>query len=118
MSDNDATLSKPEWFQKNGIGYVITSIQGKLDIKLQASVKGKINIFLRSLDIRDDTDRSKHIPFWIEYKTLCINGVAIFNKSQCVWHDKPYSYTIDVQDTEEIVISTTWQPYHVKKTIL
>ena len=58
VSDEKANITKPAWFQKGGIGYVIQSYAGSMEFVAQASVDGKINLYLRGLDIRRPDDNS------------------------------------------------------------
>ena len=107
--DEKANVSKPGWFQKDGIGYVVTSYSGKMEITVKATASGKVLLNLRGLDIRDKV--SKHIPYWIDYTALTINGEKIFDTLTPVWHNKPYRHTIDAKADEEITIAVEWLPH-------
>ena len=111
VSDGNAKILKPEWFQKNGIGYVIKSYVGKLKFVAKTSVDGQIQLRLKASDVRDAKDKSKRIPCWIDYTTLIANGKIIFNTLTPAWHDKSYGYDIDVKTDEEITIEVEWQPH-------
>ena len=111
MSDDKATVEKPAWFNKGGIGYVIQSYAGKLEIIAKATADGKIQLNLKGLDIRNSEDKSKRIPYWIDYTKLAVNGKIIFDKLTPVWHDKSYDYTLDAKDNKEIKIQVEWLPH-------
>ena len=111
MSDNKAEMKKPNWLQKDGVGYQIQSYEGNLDFVAKASVDGKIQLNLRGLDIRDPKDNSKRIPYWIDYTKLTVNGKIIFDKITSVWHDKFYNHIIDAKAGEEIKIQMEWLPH-------
>ena len=111
LSDESAEVSKPAWFNKDGIGYAITSHVGNLKITAKAVADGQIQLYLRSRDIRDPEDRSKHIPQWIDYTELTVNGLTILNELTPAWHDKPYRYNVEVKADEEITIEVEWLPH-------
>lgn len=111
ISDEKATIEKPAWFQKKGIGYVISSCVGKLEFVAKADTNGQIRIQLKSLDIRNPENRKKRIPYWIDYTRLVVNGTTVFDTITPVWHDKDYSYDINVKADEEIKIEVEWLPH-------
>ena len=114
-SDEKARIEKPAWFNKDGIGYVIHSYVGKLEFAAKPSVDGKIRLWLRGSDIRTPEDRSKRIPFWIDYTKLTINDKVIFDKVTPAWHDKAYYYNMDVKAGAEIKIQVEWLPHKSKE---
>ena len=111
VSDGKANVFKPGWFNKYGVGYVIQSYAGNLEFVAKATVDGKISLSLRGLDIRDVDDKSKRIPYWIDYTKLTINRKTIFDTLTPAWHDKAYRHIIDVKADEEIKIQVEWLPH-------
>ena len=111
LSDSNATVDKPEWIQKDGVGYVITSFAGKIEFIAKAAVAGRINLVLRGLDMRKPEDISKRLPYWIDYTRLIVNGKTILDKLTPVWHDKAYKHTLNVKADEEIKIEVEWLPH-------
>ena len=111
VSDNRASISKPAWFQKGGVGYLIQSYVGKLKIVAKADVDGKVQLSLRGIDVRTPDDSSKRIPYWIDYTKLTINDKVIFDELTPAWHDKPYVYNLNVKANEEITIEVEWLPH-------
>lgn len=115
VSDKKATVQKPAWFQKNGIGYVIQSHLGQLDFTAKATVDGKIRLWLRGLDVRAPEDLAKGIrkliPYWIDYTKLTVDEETIFDTLTPVWHDKFYTHIIDVKADKEIKIQVEWLPH-------
>ena len=110
-TDNRATTQKPTWLQKDGIGYVIHSFVGKMEFVVKASVDGKITLTLRGADIRNPEDKTKRIPYWIDYTKLIVNGATIFDELTPVWHNKPYRYNMGAKADEEIKIQVEWLPH-------
>lgn len=108
LSDKSATLEKPSWFQKRGVGYMINSYVGELDFIAKATVDGRVDLSLRSMDIRS---AKKRIPYWIDYTKLTINGSVIFDNVTPTWCEEPYNYNIEVKADEEINIQVEWLPH-------
>lgn len=111
ISDDKATVWKPGWFNKDGIGYQIQSYVGKLEIVAKSDIDGQVHLLLLGLDIRRPEDNSKRIPYWIDYTKLTVNGKVILDKLTPVWHDKPYFYRMDTKAGEEIKIQVEWLPH-------
>lgn len=112
VSDNKATVWKPAWFQKGGIGYQIQSYAGKLEFIFKATVDSRVSLSLLGLDVRTPEDNSKRIPYWIDYTKLIVNGKMIFDKLTPTWHDKPYRCNINAKANEEIKIQIEWLPHN------
>jgi hypothetical protein len=108
LSDDKATVDKPDWFNKNGVGYVIQSYVGKLEIVAKANSNGQIQVNLRGVSVCPSNDPSKRIPFWIDYTKFNVNDKLIFDKLIPVWLWKPYDYNMTAKADEEIKISVEW----------
>ena len=111
VSDEDAKLTKPEWWQKNGTCHVISSYMGKVEIVAKAIVEGNVQIRLAGPYVRNPDDNSKCIPYWIDYTKLIVNDKIIFDTLTPAWHNKPYKYTMEAKADEEIKIQVEWQPH-------
>ena len=108
VSDERATIEKPYWFQKKGIGYTIQSYEGKLEFIAKASADGEITLALKGLDVRNS--ENERIPYWIDYTNLTVNGETIFDTITPAWHDEDYNYTINAKADEEITVQLEWLP--------
>ena len=113
ISDKSASVQAPEWFKKNGHGYVIHSQNGAINITFQCLTPGTLSISLRSKDIRNK--KGERILIGIDFHKLCINDEEIFNDIHTVSHDKPFSFTKKVVDGEIITLYTEWIPYDIRK---
>ena len=111
MSDKKVGVWKPDWLQKNGMGYVFHSHIGKLAFVAKANVDGQIGLNLRGMWIQNPGDKSNLIPYWIDYTKLTVNEKVIFDKVTPAWHDKPFYYTTDAKADEEIKINVEWLPH-------
>ena len=108
ISDKNARITTPEWFAKNGKGYVIESISGKLNIGFKCIHTGKLSITLRGKDIRNRNN--ERIPFWIDFCSMEYNGQVIFKNIKSVWHDEPFIVNRRVVDGEVVFLSLEWKP--------
>ncbi len=111
ISDDKANVWKPDWFNKDGVGYQIQSYAGKLEFVAKAMVNGLILLHLRGLDMRRPEDNSKRIPYWIDYTKFTVNGNTIFDKLTPAWHDKTYFYSMNAKAGDEIKIQVEWLPH-------
>ncbi len=108
ISDNRAQVDTPTWLQKNGKGYKIESYKGELKIAFKINADGKINIGLKSKDIKDNN--GDRIPYWIDYSVFNYNGVQEFMEPKAAWHDKPVNISHDVKKGEIVYLHVEWMP--------
>ena len=107
FSDPEVVWNRPEWINKDGAaGIVAMSEKGRLFIRLRCLNYGVLTLNLMGLDVRDKDGR--RIPFWIDYKSLFINGQQVFSETKSVWHDKPFRCQLNVTDGEEVEIEISW----------
>ena len=111
VSDDKAEIRKPEWCNRNGVGYVIQSYAGKLTIVFKVIAGGTATFALKGLFYPDPQNKGKRIPYWVDYTKFAVNDKVIFNKLTPVWHDKPYNYTLETKAGEEITVSVEWLPH-------
>ena len=110
VSDDKAKVTKPNWIQKSGIGYVIYSYIGSLKFIAKASIDGQIKLNLRGLSIINPENK-KRIHNWVDYTKLSVNGQTIFDTLTSVWHDEPYLCNIDAKANEEITVEVECIPH-------
>ena len=72
---------------------------------------GLILLNLRGLDFRAANDKSKRIPYWIDYTKFAVNDDVIFEESTPIWHDSPYDYKFEAKAGEQVKISIEWLPH-------
>ena len=111
ISDDKAEIRQPDWFNRNGVGYVIQSYAGKLKIVFQVIAGGPISVALKGLFYPDPKNKGKRLPYWVDYTKLTVNDKVIFNKLTPVWHDKPYNYNLNAKAGEEVTVSVEWLPH-------
>ena len=112
ISDNTAAISTPEWFHKNGKGYVIESRIGILNIVLRCINKGNLTISLRGQDVRDKSNN--RVPILIDYSKFIVNSNSLIEGIKSAWHDEPIRYNREVDDGEIINLSLEWKPHNFK----
>ncbi|MBR2775431.1 MAG: glycosyltransferase, partial [Selenomonadaceae bacterium] len=112
LSDKKARISKPKWWQKEGTCHIIDSYKGELDIVAKAIVEGNVQIRLGGPFVLNPEDKSKRIPYWIDFTKLIVNDKLILDTSTPTWNNKPYVYNItDVKAGEEIKFHIEWLPH-------
>ena len=109
LSDENATVMKPSWLQKDGVGYQIQSYAGNLEVIAKSTVDGKIKMTLLGIDVRDS--ENKRIPHWVDYTKFTVNENVILNKLIPAWHNKSYNHAVDTKAGEEIKIQVEWLPH-------
>lgn len=111
FSDKNAEIVRPDWIQKDGSGYVILSHVDKLECVAKATVDGQIVLNLSGMWVPDPEDKSKNVPYWIDYTKLTLNEKVIFDVATPTCFNKPYRYNMNVKAGEEIKIQYEWLPH-------
>ena len=112
----DGKISTPEYLAKDGsTGYVIEYNKLINIIKIKVIRDGELIINFKSQDKRLNGDK---YPFWIDYKSIKINGTEILSSPISTWHDKPYRYKMPVQNTQELTIEIENEYYAYSKESL
>lgn len=109
ISDRDSRVIEPPFMcDEKGRGMVVTSKIGLLDIKIRAVGSGKIKIWLRGMDIKDE--RNNTIPdIFVVYTNLIINGVSLISDKAKCSVDHPYVYFNDINDGDIIDMHLEWE---------
>ena len=111
VSDNRASVTKPAWIQRGGIGYLINSHRGNITFVAKATTDGQFLLNLKGLDIRDPKNKSKNLPYWIDYTKLTVNEQIVFDTLTPAWYRKPYLYSKNMKAGEEITVYVEWLPH-------
>ena len=106
LSDAAAVVKKPSWFQRDGTGYVFTSAEGALDLRLRCVGAGTLQLALRGVSVMDQEGRRK--PILIDYTSCRLSGVELLDTPRVVWHDHPFKYERKVKDGEIVELSFAW----------
>ena len=106
MSDGGAIETTPTWFNQNGIGHVVTSTSGKLDMCLRCKGSGALRIFLRGSDVKDE--KNNRVPVWVYYKNFKVNDKILFNSVHPICHDVSYNFKKEVMDGEFVTLHAEW----------
>ena len=104
----DTDVSQPAWLNKKGFGYVLTLSRSISLISLRCTSSGLVRITLRGVDLR--TKNGRHVPVWVEYKSLQINGLEYLETPTLVNHDQPRNFDIMMHEGDEFAILVTYSP--------
>lgn len=113
-SDENSKVSSPEWFKDSeGVGWIIQSRKGSMDLKIKIVNDGKLRISLRGMDFRDS--RKNRMPIYIDYTRFSVDGRDILDSRVTVWHDDPtYQYIKEgVKDGDILNLHFEWEPADV-----
>lgn len=111
ISDEKVKIYPPNRLNTSTIAYQIHSYSGELKIVTKSTADGKISIWLRGIDVRTPEDKSKRLPYWIDYTKLHVNDKTIFETLTPAWCSKSYTYSTNTKAGEEIKIQVEWQPH-------
>ena len=62
-----------------------------MDIVAKAVVEGQVQIRLGGSYVQNPENKSKRLPYWIDYTKLIVNEETIFDTLTPAWHDKAYA---------------------------
>lgn len=105
-SDNNCSISFPEWINKNGKGLIITSEKQNISLKIKCIGDGELKIWLRGIDFKDKN--KNRLPIYINYTNLSINHQNIFNTGKIVCHDNPFKITRNVNNNDILTLKISW----------
>lgn len=113
-SDINSIVDAPAWYTTSeGIGTIIHSKKGSIDLKFKCINEGKLEIYLKGIDFRDKI--GQRVPIYINFTKFHINGESIFDSKISVSHDKYYNYSKNnVKDGEIIDMHIEWEPFDSK----
>lgn len=112
VSDPDAKVTTPSWFRNNGVGVILESSCGKLDVTFRCIQDGTLNVNLRGRDVRDVN--GNRVPFYIDYHVMSVNGEKVFDTVHPVTHDTPFCFRCKVTDGDVIRMSVVWTHHEEK----
>ena len=110
-SDENSLITFPDWSrQEDGVGAVVQSFKGKLNLKIRCINDGKLVIKLRGIDISDGMGNK--LPVFINFLDLSVNGKPILDGPKLVSHKNYYKYEeIDVLNDDVLLIHAEWAPF-------
>ena len=110
-SDKESLITFPNWFsQDDGVGGVVQSYNGFLNLKIKCINDGKLSIRLGGIDVKDENGNKLHI--YINFLKASVNGVPLLNESKLVSHDDYYQCEeIEVLHDDILLIHLEWSPF-------
>ena len=112
LDGENSKVTRPRWFSKEGIGYVVETSDQHLLLELECHGAGNMRLYLRGID-RRAADGSR-IPLWVDYTRLAINEEEIFGELKPQWHDRAYKFDRQVEDGEKIKVEISWSLHGYK----
>ena len=110
-------ISNPKWLNDNfGVGSVLTSSEGNLDVSFECINDGDLYVAFRGVDLRNRED--ERIPIFIEYHEINIDGEYLFYDNKITWHDKPLMFDKKVKNGQIVNIKAKWGPLYSRNAIL
>lgn len=108
-NDSLREFYKPLWFKDaNGIGSVLTSNTGSLNLSYECINDGVIVFSFKGLDIKDNN--GYRIPIYIDYTEIIIDDENLVTGSMVCWHDKPFTYEKEVKNGQIVNLQIKWKP--------
>ncbi len=105
-------ISKPDWFQNNGEGFILVGKKEEETFTIKVHKKCKLRISFRSPDVRIQKTR---VPLQVVYKSITVDGKKLNTTPIICWHDVPYIYNLDCDKPGNIVIEIVQEPYTYTK---
>lgn len=108
VDDSDKPLKQAVWMSKYNIqGCVALKDGGSMDILIKVLKDSDIKILLKG--IWDKNTNGKIIEHWVKYKVFTINDVEILTEPTEVWHNEPFTHTIDAEAGDEYKVHIEWE---------
>lgn len=103
------TILQPTWFRNSeGIGSIVSSSVGNLDLSFECVKDGDLIISFRGVDLRDYW--GTRLPIFIDYRNIIINGEVILDSNRISWHDNPIVFNKKVKNGQKITLHVEWSP--------
>lgn len=111
IDSNDSLQSfyAPDWFKdSNGIGHVLTSNAGSLDLSFKCVNDGTINLNFKGIDYSDKN--GNRIPIYVDYTEITVDDENLVSGSKVFWHDNPFNFQKSIKDGQIINVKVKWRP--------
>lgn len=112
IETTECEISKPDWFQNNGEGFILVGKNEEETIHIKVHKKCKLRIGFKGPDIRIKNTR---IPIQVVYKTITIDDNKLNDNPILCSYELPYTYNLDCDQVGEIAIKIVQEPYSYTK---
>lgn len=107
VNDSKTPEQQVNWMPNLGDqGYVVQSDNGKADIVIKSPKDVDISLNFRGKWEQDK--EGKLVKNWVKYTSVTINGEEILSKSVNVWHQNPFTYTLNAKAGKTYKIHAEW----------
>lgn len=114
QKDSSCNIYQPNWFKdSSGIGSVVNSSEGELDLLFKCVNDGNLVITFRGIDYKDND--GNRIPIFVNYTNIMIDGVSIIKDGLLLWHDNPFVYNKKVKDGQTVTLHVNWSQLNNKE---
>lgn len=121
VSSEEANVKIPTWCKDCAMTFGnLSKVRQNATWSVQAKKSGQVTIRLMGPYVVQD---NKHVPVYVAYKNLVVDGALVLAGPVVVFHDKPYNHTIDVKAGQKIEFSVMpektgvasyWKTLHVR----
>lgn len=94
----------------------IESLSLKLDLRLKILGSGKLIINFRGKEVKNED--GELVPYWIDYKKICINNKTLLDKTFPAWYNVPINLSGLVRKGEIINLHVEWAPHIDNRTVI
>ncbi len=112
LQGENCNVTQPQWFSKDGIGYVLETCDKHLILELACRGAGNLVIRLRGID--RCFQKGNRLPLWVDYTRLAVDDEIIFWEIKPMWHNKSHIYEKKVVDGEKVKVEISWSPHGYK----
>lgn len=110
ISDN-AINKEIVWSNEQGSRCVMESSALKLDFVIKAITSGTVKIMLRGIESKDDNENGKLIPYWIDYKSIVVNGKEQLKQVKPAWFGNFPLLTGEATSGNIFRLHIEWEPH-------
>lgn len=94
----------------------IESLSLKLDLRLKILGSGKLIINFRGKEVKNED--GELVPYWIDYKKICINNKTLLDKTFPAWYNVPINLSGLVKEGEIVNLNIEWGPHIDNRTVI
>ena len=108
MDDSETPQEAADWMLKyNNQGNVVQKTGNDVNIKINALKDASIKVNLKGPWKQDDD--GNQLESWVKYTSVTVDGQEILTEPVNVWHNEPFTYTIDAKAGNTYNIHAEWK---------
>lgn len=95
----------------NTNSHILQSTALCMDFDIHAITGGKLDVYFRGIDIRDPDNHTMRVPYWIDYKSIKVDGNELLTNTSPAWHDQVLPLTGNIIDGTIVNIHVEWEQH-------